>query len=499
MAQPHSTLRLSEVARNLVIPSGIVTSGYYNIEHRLSDMGVEYDWWQKQAVQLTLGRRVNGLYAATIGGACWSIGRQQGKTFTIGSMLVAMCLEYPGLKVVWTSHHLRTTTNTFRAMQGIVRRKEIAPLLDRTPRSDGIRAANGEQEVRFANGSIIMFGAREAGFGRGIDAVDIMVFDEGQILGLKALEDMIPATNAAKHPHGALVLFIGTPPRPIDDGEAFTNKRQRAIDGLTEDCLWLELSAEPGADPDDREQWARANLSFPKRTPLESMLRMRENLGSDEAWLREALGLWDASNDGRVIPLNVWNAAGDPKSAFHDTLALGIEVSRDLNWASLVIAGRRADGKWHMELVEARSGLEWVPATVKPLLNALEIEAVVVDAGSPSKALLDPLKAAGIIVTCPKVADLGVACADLLLSLESGDLLHTEQPQMAVAAAKAGKRELGVSGMWVWTRKEATADVTPIQAATLALFGAKAAGGSPVTRRNIRRPERRRRKVVVLQ
>jgi len=47
------------------------------------------------------------------------------------------------------------------------------------------------------------------------------------------------------------------------------------------------------------------------------------------------------------------------------------------------------------------------------------------------------------------------------------------QPQLTAAALAAGKRALGDTGMWVWSRKTAESDITPIQAATLALIGAQ--------------------------
>src|SRR5690606_16206925 len=162
------------------------------------------------------------------------------------------------------------TTNTVGSMQGMVRRRKVWPHIA----PNGIRTANGEQEIKFADGSIIMFGAREHGFGRGMDAIDVLVFDEAQILSLKALEDMVPSTNQARNPHGALVFFIGTPPRPTDDGEAFTAKRTRALAGDAEDMMYVEIGADPDADLDDREVWAQMNPSFPHRTPVESMLRM---------------------------------------------------------------------------------------------------------------------------------------------------------------------------------------------------------------------------------
>src|SRR5699024_2992519 len=184
-----STPRLSEVARELVIPDGITTSVFPRVEQRLNEVGIYFDRWQSGWGMVALGCRADGKYAATIGGVVASIPRQVGKTYTVGGMLIGLCLEFPGLQAIWTSHHSRTTTRTFQSIQGIVRRKKIYPLLSHTGRSDGIRSANGEQEIRFKNGSVIMFGAREQGFGRGMDAIDVEVFDEAQILGIKALED----------------------------------------------------------------------------------------------------------------------------------------------------------------------------------------------------------------------------------------------------------------------------------------------------------------------
>ena len=124
-----STPRLSEAARHVVFPSGIVTTGWPTVEKRLSEMAVRFDPWQEGVAKLALGKRADGKYAATVGGVKLSIPRQVGKTFMVGSLLIAMCIEYPGLKVLWTAHRTRTATNTFRSMQGMVKRKRIAPAL----------------------------------------------------------------------------------------------------------------------------------------------------------------------------------------------------------------------------------------------------------------------------------------------------------------------------------------------------------------------------------
>ena len=502
MSTTVSTPRLSEVARHLVVPEGIATSVFPRVKARLAAMAVSFDNWQEGAATVALGCRGDGKFAATVGGVVWSIPRQVGKTYTVGNLLIALAIELPGLRIVWTSHHGRTTTNTFRSMQGMVNRKQVRPFM---PPGGGVRTANGEQEIRFANGSIIMFGAREHGFGRGMDAVDVLVFDEAQILDIKALEDMVPSTNQARNPHGGLIFFIGTPPRPVDNGEAFSAKRQRALSGEVADLFYVEMGADPDADIDDREQWARANPSFPLRTPVESMLRMRENIPDDDSWRREALGIWDVVAAKGVIPGPSWLEREDENSSAASRISLGVEVGPDLAWASVALAGQRQDGDWHFELDDDQHtrgrGAAWVIPHVQYLVaNNPQIRSVVVDVAGPVKTLLDErngrwfFKGTTIQATPVKVAELGAGCSEVLDGIVTGWLHHIGQPQFTAAALAAGKRALGDTGMWVWSRKTAESDITPIQAGTLALIGARA------EHQNVKKPARsgRGRRVVTM-
>ncbi|WP_406083099.1 hypothetical protein OHA01_26320 [Micromonospora zamorensis] len=484
-----------------MLPSGVVSTGWPAVREKCREFGDVFDEWQEGAGRAILGKRADGIYAATIGGVVLSIPRQVAKTFLVGRIIFALCVLFPGFKVIWTAHRTRTATNTFKALQGFARRKKVAPYIDY------IRTANGEQEIGFRNGSVLMFGAREQGFGRGFDEVDVEVFDEAQILTEKALEDMVAATNQSRHPHGALLFYMGTPPRPIDPGEAFAAKRAKALSGESDDMVYIECSADEDADPDDREQWERANPSFPLRTPLVSMLRLRENLSSDEAWLREALGIWDAAKGSGVIPAPSWRDQADERSIAVDRFALGVECGPDLAWASVALAGQRADGRWHFELDDDQHtrgrGVAWlVPHLVATVAANPQIRAVVVDVAGPIAALLEKrsdrwfFKGTKLEATPVKVAELGAGCSRVLDGIVTGWLWHIAQPQFTSAALPAGKRPLGDTGMWVWSRKTAESDITPIQAGTLALIGAQ--------QTRVRRPGRvgvergGRRRAVVL-
>ncbi|WP_205775913.1 hypothetical protein [Micromonospora tulbaghiae] len=462
-----------------------MSTGWPAVREKCREFGDVFDEWQDGAGRVILGKRADGVYAATVGGVVLSIPRQVAKTFLVGRIVFALCALFPGLKVVWTAHRTRTATSAFRSLQRLARREKGTPYVEY------IRTANGEQEIGFHNGSLIMFGAREQGFGRGFEEVDVEVFDEAQILTEKALEDMVAATNQSRHPHGALLFYMGTPPRPVDPGEAFSAKRAKALSGGADDMVYIECSADADADPDDREQWRKANPSFPDRTPLRSMLRLRENLPSDEAWLREGLGIWDSVKGSGVIPAPSWKTQGDELSIAVDRFALGVECGPDLVCASVALAGQRADGGWHMELDDDQHtrgrGVAWLVPHVRATVAANpQIRAVVVDVAGPIAALLeqhggrwyfkraDPAEPR-IEVTPVKVAELGAGCSRVLDGIVTGWLWHIGQPQFTAAALPAGKRALGDTGMWVWSRKTAESDITPIQAGTLALIGAQAA------------------------
>nr|WP_242647656.1 hypothetical protein [Mycobacteroides abscessus] len=58
------------------------------------------------------------------------------------------------------------------------------------PHIEAVHRARGDEKIMFTNGSRILFGARESGFGRGFSDVDILVFDEAQIMTEGTLEDM---------------------------------------------------------------------------------------------------------------------------------------------------------------------------------------------------------------------------------------------------------------------------------------------------------------------
>lgn len=456
-----STPRLSEVARHVVIPAGIVSTAWPRVEAKCAELGVTFDAWQQGVGSIALGKRKDGKYAATVGGVVLSIPRQVGKTFLVGMIVIALCLLFPGLTVLWTAHRTRTATKTFHTLKAMTERRQVkAHMLDP-------RLSNGEQEIRFRNGSVIMFGAREQGFGRGFDEIDIEVFDEAQILSEKALEDMVPATNQSRQESGALLFFMGTPPRPGDPGEEFTNRRKKAIDGKSESMTYVEFSADEDAELDDRSQWRKANPSYPMRTSDESMMRMRENLTDDDSFKREALGIWPTPVDHlTVVPLDEFMALTAEASG--KAVAFAIDVQPDRSTASIAVC---AEGEYPtLETVHAASGTGWVVERCVELWERHQAP-FVIDPGSPAGSLIPALEEAGITLELMRTRDVVQAFGMFLDGCLNGTIRHSGDRPLVEALSGAAVRELTGGGR-AWSRKNVAVDITPLVAATNALWGA---------------------------
>ena len=108
----RSTPKLSEIAREVVAPSGMVSTGWPAVERKCLDLGIRFRFWQPDIGRLILAKRADGKYAATVGGTGLSIPRQTGKTFLVGAIVFALCLLRPKLTVIWTAHLLRTSEET---------------------------------------------------------------------------------------------------------------------------------------------------------------------------------------------------------------------------------------------------------------------------------------------------------------------------------------------------------------------------------------------------
>ena len=456
--------RLSEIARKVTGPADIAGTGWPAVRNVCErKLGVPFDDWQHEAGKLILAKRADGSLASRIDGVGMSLPRQVGKTYLIAALVFALCILRPGLLVIWSAHHSKTHAETFRAMQAFAKRLKVAPFVRQ------VRTGSGDEQIIFHNGARILFGAREHGFGRGIPGVDVMVFDEAQILSDKALANMLATMNTSAL---GLALYVGTPPRPDDNSESFHRMRAAAYAGELVDGAWIEFGAERGDNPLDPKVRAKANPSYPHRTSDASIERLRRKL-TPEDFLREGLGIWDDDSSGwHIVTSTQWHdLEREPRSLRKraGTPSLAIAATPDLTRAALAAAVRH-NGKTWVRVLAYGPGVSWLPKVVKR--QQLKLDApVIVDKGGPCSSLIDGLLDVGVDVTEVGSGELCDAAALWVTGItEKRSLRHMGDDELEQAMRAAQWRDIG-DRRALGRRKGG--DICPAEAGSLAAWHAE--------------------------
>lgn len=453
--------KLSEVTKNLVVPQNIAGSYWPRIRETCNlRLGLSLDRWQDGIAGLALAYRPDGVIAHTVGGCGMTLPRQVGKTHTIVSVMFGLCVEHPGLLAIWTSHHVKTNSETFQAVQAYCKRERIKPFIKK------VYLGSGDEAVEFVNGSRILFGARERGFGRGIPGVDVLMSDEAQILTQRAMQDMLATMNTSRL---GLHIYVGTPPKPTDNSDMFTMMRREALSGDATDIAWIECGADEDTDIDDVEQWMKANPSCPHRTPVVSIQRLRRRL-DDDGFRREALGIWDGTTDGSAFDLAAWSDLADTGADTPRSVALVIDLSPDRRHCWIGVAGEIDTDKGLRTLLLAmETKVATAVSRVKELIRERDIVEVAITGGA-ARALEPDLVEAGLEYQRLSPADIAASYSTLQEAIKNETICHVDQIELTTALVMTKTRFITSGESEVFDRRNYSANLSPAVAVACALY-----------------------------
>lgn len=359
-----------------IIPDDLYTSGEPSLNRLAAAAGDRFDVWQRQINRIILAKSADGFWSAR--NAVLSIPRQTGKTYDIGWVAIHRAARTPGMRIVWTAQHFSVIKDTFESLCAIVLRPEMSGLVDP---DHGISLAAGKEEIRFRNGSRIFFRARERGALRGVKKIALLVIDEAPAPvrlgdGVDAA-DPEPRLEPPDHLHGH-------PAGPRDNGEAFTRLRDKARAGRTHSTLYVEFTADRDADPLDRQQWRKANPSYPSHTSDESIANLWENLTGDD-FRREALGIWDEHALSQAIDRRQWEEATIERRRPGGVMSFGIDMNPQRTRLTIGACMRYDDNTAHIELAEYRDtnhdGTMWAVNLIDKVWE--QTAALVIDGKAP--------------------------------------------------------------------------------------------------------------------
>lgn len=447
------------------------SNSWEDVVDLMAAYGLSLDEWQENVLEGALGEQRGGRWAAPRVGV--SVPRQNGKGALIEARELAGLLLFGERLIIHSAHEVKTSLDAFRRVRAYFENFD-----DLRKKVRRVVQTNGQEGIELVSGQALRFMARSKGSGRGFSA-DCLILDEAQELSDDTFAAILPTISARPNPQ---TWLLGTPPSPLMNGEVFSRFRNGGLEGKDARLFWAEWSCGDDVDLDDPRGWSQANPALGVRIDVES-IRDERSAMDDDTFARERLGMWSGSEGRAVIPPGLWAEVADEQSAPALRFTLAVDVAPDRERASVALAGQRADGLWHVEVDEHRSGdVAWIVPWVVSRCERNDIRAVVVDGASPAASMIDEFAQRRVRVTTSNARDMAAACGSFYDAVLSGSVRHTDQPQLNSALSAARKRPLGDS--WAWNRKGAGSDITPLVACTLALWGAqKSTVRRPMTRR----------------
>jgi len=149
-------------------------------------------------------------------------------------------------------------------------------------------------------------------------------------------------------------------------------------------------------------------------------------------------------------------------------------VTPDRAWSSLALAGRRADGRMHVDVDDEdghRRGTAWVVGRCAELAKHYPGSRFVIDGGGPGKSLIPDLEETVGSLTVMSTGDVTAACGLFVDAVVEGTLRHRGQALLDVAVANAKPRPVG-DGPVAFGRKNSDGDISPLNAASFAHWAA---------------------------
>jgi hypothetical protein len=305
-----------------------------------------------------------------------------------------------------------------------------------------------------------------------------VIFNEAMFLPESALGALLPTQAAMPNRQrwyaGSAVDQFVQP-----DGVVLARVRERGLSGEDPRLAYFEWSASDAAspldidDPSDQVLWERANPGLDLRISRDAVEDELRSL-DPRTFAVERLGVGDwpptTTGEASVIDLDLWDALTDRRFR-SDGLApcLAFDVVPDQSASSICAAFRGPDDVLSVEVVQRRAGTRWVVPELVRLVEQHEPVAVLCGAASPAEALEFQCAEHDLDVQVVKVSDHALACALLAQTVADRKLRHLGDDGLRAALKGAARKPHGEG--WLWSRRHSAVDISPLVAATLALWG----------------------------
>lgn len=449
-----------------IAPEYLKSDGYDAVK-LLSIGDLILDPWQSDAMDDWMAISPSGKWVCKTCGL--SVPRQNGKTGLLAGRSESGMLMY-NETVLYTAHLQKTATETFEEMANFFDSPKLRKYIK------DIKTALGREQIILKSGAKVKFLARTRNGGRGQHG-DLLIFDEAQELDDDAQASFIPAISASLNPQ---TIYAGTPPDPNITGDVFRRIREKTINGETKAASWLEFSVDEIGDVHNQKRWAATNPALGRRILLSTIEGESEQMDAD-TFARERLGWWTPIVTERVdyaINKDLWDACVSNEPKPEGKTAYGVKFSPDGSVVSLCGAVIDENGKIRISLIDKRStgeGTQWLADWLTARYK--KASCVVIDGRNGVDVLVDKIKDTWKYknsVIRPSTKEVIAAVSMLMNDLSEKSISwYSKQVVLRDSALTSIKRPIG--GGWGFGGD----DSTPIEACSLALWGAKTSKRDP--------------------
>jgi len=416
------------------------------------------------------------------------IARQNGKTawLEVKNLWKMFVLQVP--LIITTAQDLDMAEESWDKAIEII---DAIPELHAELREDDISRVNGKKSFRLANGSRWKPKSTGRKPGRGLTGDDVNLDELREHLNWLAWAAVTKTTMARPNAQIYGLSNAG------DDRSVVLNELQEqgraaaAFPELADDSLgYFEWSApddvkctckhKPHLDDcrlQDREAWAQANPSLGYGTITERALAGALATDPEVVFRTECLcQRVQSMTEWSIFSRVDWLMAQDPGSQIAGRPAYCVELNRELDTISIGAAGRTAEGKRHLEMVDRFPADEGrLIGNLKKKKAQFDPVAIVVDPAGPANVFIGAIeKHLGVEVVKPIGRDVAAACTSVYVGIsgqnvEARDVRVRPHPTLDAAAKSADWRDRGDAKAFD-RRNDDGPDVAPLMSIVLADF-----------------------------
>lgn len=390
-------------------------------------------------------------------------------------------------QITWTAHLAETSLKQFADLcgedpddeAGLIKSCDWLRRRVRKPTYE-----NGSEGVSFLNHAHIAFKVRSPGRGRGMSGNTVIddeflfmtaeqVGAQAPVLATRSLHGNARAYRASSAAGARGNMLRALRRRALAADPTLTYVGWWAAGGWEDPGCASEMCSHElgsvGCALDDEALLRTCNPLVDRLVSIDFLRSMRAGMTPLE-FGREFLG-WQEPGDEDERPIDpVKWAALAVEGHVDGNPSFFLDCSPGLSSASIAGATLR-HGRPHVKLADYRPGTHWVQSKVRELREKYPDARWQYEGTGPASALVEQLRAAGVVVDKPFTGtDVARGCAHLQNLVRGGALSHSGDQAVTVALASAVKRDIGDPGLWSWRRRRSAGDISPLVAVTGALW-----------------------------